>query len=365
MENKKLTIEFKFKGVKKKVDMKRKDITLDSIWKFIKSLKEWNLDNPTISFKDHDGNTDLEGEEDVKFMLDNIKSKKVLIIVDSVKGFIGKSKPPNSPEPEPLEQSEKPDKKTKPKKEKKNKQKKLKKSKPPKKKIEKTFEEEIKIETDSHQVFPSVVERELMSFVKDDNRDAITNTIKEVLSESKLNKTDVEQINSIIKQNMEKVAIALEKKQKQSEKRTQELISNFFNKMNESLQPKEPSIIRSNLNVIHKGYNCDECGTEPIKGARYSCSECDDYDCCEPCLITKGHEHNMIRIVKNINEEFIITSKVENKKEDNKMDEESVDNSESDEDSNSDDDEEEDTKQSFVPVKSNKDLPKKKASNKG
>ena len=47
------------------------------------------------------------------------------------------------------------------------------------------------------------------------------------------------------------------------------------------------------LKYTHKGYDCDICKVEPIKGNRYHCPRCEDYDLCEKCWIEEGHEHEM------------------------------------------------------------------------
>lgn len=50
--------------------------------------------------------------------------------------------------------------------------------------------------------------------------------------------------------------------------------------------------------LLHSGVQCDGCDTE-IRGYRYKCIECPDYDLCFPCEMKKIHgEHMMIRIVK-------------------------------------------------------------------
>jgi Ankyrin repeats (3 copies)/Zinc finger, ZZ type len=41
--------------------------------------------------------------------------------------------------------------------------------------------------------------------------------------------------------------------------------------------------------VVHEAFHCDACAVDPIKGLRYVCSSCDDYDLCEACF-QKRHE---------------------------------------------------------------------------
>ncbi|XP_017782464.1 PREDICTED: E3 ubiquitin-protein ligase HERC2 isoform X2 [Nicrophorus vespilloides] len=48
----------------------------------------------------------------------------------------------------------------------------------------------------------------------------------------------------------------------------------------------------------HEGVTCNGCGVSPIKGARYKCKTCENYDYCENCFFTKkNHRHSFNRIV--------------------------------------------------------------------
>ena len=49
-------------------------------------------------------------------------------------------------------------------------------------------------------------------------------------------------------------------------------------------------------NYIHKNYECDVCKMHPIKGIRYHCLECKDYDLCEKCEEKVNHEHPLYKI---------------------------------------------------------------------
>ena len=58
--------------------------------------------------------------------------------------------------------------------------------------------------------------------------------------------------------------------------------------------------------ITHENYACDSCGMNPIKGARYHCEICSDYDLCKKCYfsdIKKSHNHSFICINKPQNEE--------------------------------------------------------------
>jgi next-to-BRCA1 protein 1 len=52
----------------------------------------------------------------------------------------------------------------------------------------------------------------------------------------------------------------------------------------------------------HWSYICDGCGMAPIKGIRYHCKECDDFDYCEKCHAEKkdAHGHPFLSVEKSI-----------------------------------------------------------------
>lgn len=50
--------------------------------------------------------------------------------------------------------------------------------------------------------------------------------------------------------------------------------------------------------VVHKGIFCNMCQQQDIRGIRYKCHTCMDYDICEACEATNIHPHNFIRIKK-------------------------------------------------------------------
>ena len=48
---------------------------------------------------------------------------------------------------------------------------------------------------------------------------------------------------------------------------------------------------------IHQGIYCDGCGMNPIRGPRFKCLDCPDYDICEDCYNNETHkEHKMKRL---------------------------------------------------------------------
>ncbi len=57
---------------------------------------------------------------------------------------------------------------------------------------------------------------------------------------------------------------------------------------------------------VHDGVSCDVCGESPVRGVRYRCSMCSDYDVCDRCIggppgtSSKGHNatHLFLRLDK-------------------------------------------------------------------
>lgn len=60
----------------------------------------------------------------------------------------------------------------------------------------------------------------------------------------------------------------------------------------------KPSTVSPPSSVIHKGVFCNMCQEQDIRGIRYKCHTCMDYDICEACEATNIHPHNFIRIKK-------------------------------------------------------------------
>jgi hypothetical protein len=50
--------------------------------------------------------------------------------------------------------------------------------------------------------------------------------------------------------------------------------------------------------VEHVAVECDGCGVAPIKGIRYKCAVCKDFDYCAKCEASLGHDHPFLKIRK-------------------------------------------------------------------
>ena len=86
----------------------------------------------------------------------------------------------------------------------------------------------------------------------------------------------------------------------------EELGINFEKNIKLKSKPKEQ-------NEIHIGYICDGCNMAPIKGTRYHCEQCPDYDLCEKCYKEKktNHGHTFQPIKKEIIPEIKLKSHTE------------------------------------------------------
>ena len=54
---------------------------------------------------------------------------------------------------------------------------------------------------------------------------------------------------------------------------------------------------------VHSNVQCDSCGVCPIKGIRYKCMICENFDYCEKCEEEKGssHGHPFLKLRYKIN----------------------------------------------------------------
>lgn len=64
-----------------------------------------------------------------------------------------------------------------------------------------------------------------------------------------------------------------------------------------TLMSSSYDISTKNEEVIHYQNFCDHCANDqPIKGIRFQCLECKEYDLCELCYRNQVHFHKMKRI---------------------------------------------------------------------
>ena len=65
-----------------------------------------------------------------------------------------------------------------------------------------------------------------------------------------------------------------------------------------TLFPPRHSLLRSQIarNVVHLGTSCSLCTASPIKGARFKCTTCADFNLCEDCEDGNEHEHVLLKL---------------------------------------------------------------------
>ena len=56
--------------------------------------------------------------------------------------------------------------------------------------------------------------------------------------------------------------------------------------------PQATGISAQEEEEVHYGVRCDGCRMEPIRGERYKCDTCYNYDHCRQCVSTKRHKAN-------------------------------------------------------------------------
>lgn len=79
-----------------------------------------------------------------------------------------------------------------------------------------------------------------------------------------------------------------------------ELTANVTNIMpsNISLHQQQHNNMSLSENIIHKGITCSNCKATDIKGIRYKCTSCSNYNLCETCEALNTHDihHIFIKI---------------------------------------------------------------------
>lgn len=85
----------------------------------------------------------------------------------------------------------------------------------------------------------------------------------------------------------------------------------YFKKMDFGVQTKNSGIMKEvsiqntdmvsdyHLNALWTTVTCDICRERPLRGIRYKCRICNNYDLCRKCYVSSGHgdNHDMIRML--------------------------------------------------------------------
>ena len=88
------------------------------------------------------------------------------------------------------------------------------------------------------------------------------------------------------------------------EERIKENIRSLVKSKLKALESNIYNEIIKNEQPIHNGIKCNACGKRNIKGIRYKCSICDNYNLCENCEENSNHDENhiLLKIRKPIEE---------------------------------------------------------------
>ena len=100
--------------------------------------------------------------------------------------------------------------------------------------------------------------------------------------------------SNIIPKKEENFPIKEEKRELTEEERIKENIRSLVKSKLKTLESNIYNEIIKNEQPIHNGIKCNACGTKNIKGIRYKCSTCDNYNLCENCEENSNHDENHI-----------------------------------------------------------------------
>ena len=174
------------------------------------------------------------------------------------------------------------------------------------------------------QVF-QIIDWKLNKIIKDeiDYMTFITDHSSEKIITLLLNITDIKDIDKIPRYQVENSSICFQsiinpKKQEKlpiKEEKGKERELTEDEKMKESirllvqsklkiLESKLYNDIKNNDQPIHNGIKCNICGTNNIRGIRYKCSICDNYNLCEKCEENSNHDddHILLKLRKPLSE---------------------------------------------------------------
>jgi len=69
-----------------------------------------------------------------------------------------------------------------------------------------------------------------------------------------------------------------------------------YKRILESSQKQPSNSTTSSSNIVHERVTCDGCQVSPIRGIRYKCTVCPNFDYCEKCEETVQHDHVFMKI---------------------------------------------------------------------
>ena len=81
-----------------------------------------------------------------------------------------------------------------------------------------------------------------------------------------------------------------------------ERINHMLPCIKERIQNGEEPLQQIVSDLVHNGYNCKGCEMNPIKGIRYQCNKCANFNLCQTCEDKIEHEHPLLKIKKVMEE---------------------------------------------------------------
>lgn len=76
----------------------------------------------------------------------------------------------------------------------------------------------------------------------------------------------------------------------------QKQAQDVFQKLMRSEDLGDVDMTNEEAEAVHEGVSCDGCGINPIRGLRYKCTICKNFDYCPTCEERQGHEHAFVKI---------------------------------------------------------------------
>ena len=103
-----------------------------------------------------------------------------------------------------------------------------------------------------------------------------------------------------------------EDKEMTEEEKIKESLHSFVQSKLKILENKLLNEIINKTSSIHKGIKCNECGINDIKGIRYKCTKCLNFNLCEKCEEKTDHDENhiLLKIRKPVDGEDAFNKKI-------------------------------------------------------
>mmetsp|Transcript_8491 Transcript_8491/g.8406 ORF Transcript_8491/g.8406 Transcript_8491/m.8406 type:complete len:233 (+) Transcript_8491:86-784(+) len=102
---------------------------------------------------------------------------------------------------------------------------------------------------------------------------------------------------------------------KEEEKIDYEITAEYEEKVRELIRErlrKKVGLSETN-DIVWEGVYCDGCGETPLRGPRFQCTVCEDYDLCEVCEGLIPHDHPFLKVKNPSQSVFYISVNLEEK----------------------------------------------------